>query len=211
MGRACTHRRAEIGIQEGTGTSATWWPSWWSPSSSLSGQRASGQAAPSRPSICAPPLLPLRRRTFTIRMVLPPFPRRKTGWRTIRGSVPSVLCYVERRRRGVGGTKWNSILDLPSSLEPSSSPFLENFRKEEEDWFCLNIRREFRSSSAFFFRFLLLLCNCFVFFLLALILLYFFGREERRKLDKCRLNFYWKMRDWLRNCNVIERYGRENN
>lgn len=105
MGRACTHRRAEIGIQEGTGTSATWWPSWWSPSSSLSGQRASGQAAPSRPSICAPPLLPLRRRTFTIRMVLPPFPRRKTGWRTIRGSVPSVLCYVERRRREVGGNE----------------------------------------------------------------------------------------------------------
>lgn len=154
MGRACTHRRAEIGIQEGTGTSATWWPSWWSPSSSLSGQRASGQAAPSRPSICAPPLLPLRRRTFTIRMVLPPFPRRKTGWRTIRGSVPSVLCYVERRRRGVGGTKWNSILDLPSSLEPSSSPFLENFRKEEEDWFCLNIRRDLllvsSSGSCFF-------------------------------------------------------------
>lgn len=75
-----THRQTEREIQEGTGTLATSWPlppSSSSPSSSLSGQRASGQAAPSRPSICAPPLLPLRRRTFTIRMVLPPSPRRK--------------------------------------------------------------------------------------------------------------------------------------
>lgn len=60
-------------------------------------------------------------------MVLPPFPRRKTGWRTTRGSVPSVLCYVERRLE----ERWNSILELPSP-PPTISPFSK--------WmFCISI------------------------------------------------------------------------
>lgn len=126
----CTHRQTEREIQEGTGTLATSWPlppSSSSPSSSLSGQRASGQAAPSRPSICAPPLLPLRRRTFTIRMVLPPSLRRKIDGEQGVPFLPS----VRGEREGTVAFHFVSIFLV--SRHPIRDYYLRFFTRDREE------------------------------------------------------------------------------